>query len=113
MLIKVDRQKNKADPPFDPKPLVVTNRNGFLVTAERNRKIVTRNSSFFKPSPKHPEEVLSDEEGEDLIELVLEPQPNAPVQAPTEAPIEAPQQQTPQHQQHIEDPKGNEESQQN
>ena len=64
-----------------------------------NGKAVTRNSSFFKPSPKHPEEVSSDEDGEDLIELVPEPQQNAPVQAPTEAPteapIEAPQQQTP------------------
>ena len=66
MLIKVDSQKKKADPLFDPKPLVVTNWNGSIVTAERNGKTVTRNSSFFKPSPKHPEEVSSDEEGEDM-----------------------------------------------
>ena len=50
--IKSDNAKSKAAPPYDPKPLVVTERKGFMSSAERNGRRVTRNSSFFKPSPK-------------------------------------------------------------
>jgi len=94
VLMKMDRQKNKADPPFDPKPLIVTHRNGSMITAERRGKRVTRNSSFFKPSPKHP--VSSEEEREDLEDLFhYEPKQKAPAQAQQIPPIAVPLQQIP------------------
>ena len=70
----------KAKPPFDPRPLIVTERKGSMMTAERHGKTVTRNSSFFKRSPAGPEEIRSsDEEDEDDEQLNQDPVPQAPV----------------------------------
>ena len=66
VLVKVNN-KTKADPPFEPKPLFVTKQNGTMLTAECNGREITRNASFFKPSPKQPDEVSSDEEEDNLI----------------------------------------------
>ncbi|XP_014662077.1 PREDICTED: uncharacterized protein K02A2.6-like [Priapulus caudatus] len=67
VLMKRERMR-KSEPPFDPKPLIVTKRNGSMVTAECHGKTVTRNSSRFKRSPTRPEDVptSSDEEEEEL-----------------------------------------------
>lgn len=47
VLVKQE-QKCKSDTFWDPKPLVITEINGSMVTASREDKRVTRNSSFFK-----------------------------------------------------------------
>ena len=60
-----------------------------MLTAERNEKVITRNASFFKPLPKQPDEVSSDEEVDDLVS---EPIAEIPPQAPAEL---QPQQQAP------------------
>ena len=41
-------RKCKSDPYYDPRPYVVTKRNGNMITAERENHVVTRNTSFFK-----------------------------------------------------------------
>ena len=88
VLIKGDNQKNKAVPPYDPKPLVVTERKGSMVTAERNGKSVTRNSSFFKPSPEYPDDTQSDEEEDDAMPQQPEEFPEAP--QPSVEPVQEP-----------------------
>ena len=47
VLVKQE-QKVKSDSFWDPKPLVITEVNRSMITAERTDKRVTRNSSFFK-----------------------------------------------------------------
>jgi hypothetical protein len=44
----------KSDLPFQPTPLIVTKKKGSMITAQRGDQMVTRNSSFFKPSPRRP-----------------------------------------------------------
>ena len=44
----------KAETPFEPIPLVVTQKKGSMITARRGPQTVTRNSSFFKKSPRPP-----------------------------------------------------------
>ena len=58
--------KNKSKPPFNPKPLTITDQKGSMITAKREGKSVTRNSSFFKASPSAPGDVSSEEEEEDV-----------------------------------------------
>jgi transposase InsO family protein len=79
----------RSDPPFNPKPLTVTAQKGSMITAHRNGKEVTRNSSHFKPSPNTPNESpSSDEEEEDIphIEPATEP-----ATEPTTEPVNQPQ----------------------
>jgi hypothetical protein len=40
--------KSKTMPVFDPRPHIVTDKKGIMVTTRQNEKTVTRNSSFFK-----------------------------------------------------------------
>lgn len=47
VLVKQD-QKRKSDTFWDPKPLIITEMKGSMITASREDKRVTRNSSFFK-----------------------------------------------------------------
>ena len=42
-------KQNKLYTPFDPKLLQITDKKGSMVTARREDKAITRNSSFFKP----------------------------------------------------------------
>ncbi|KAJ8038834.1 hypothetical protein HOLleu_16375 [Holothuria leucospilota] len=39
---------NKLTPPYDPKPFKVVSVKGSMITAERDARTITRNSSFFK-----------------------------------------------------------------
>ena len=45
VLVKQPKE-NKLSTPFDPKPYQVTNKKGTMVTAEREDKSITRNSSL-------------------------------------------------------------------
>ncbi|KAK7111487.1 hypothetical protein V1264_011109 [Littorina saxatilis] len=49
-----DTSIKKSTPPFNPTPLTVVSKNGSMISACRGNKIITRNSSFFKRSPRHP-----------------------------------------------------------
>lgn len=44
----------KGKTPFEPVPLKVVKKNGSMLTAKRGEQLVTRNSSFFKKSPRFP-----------------------------------------------------------
>jgi hypothetical protein len=48
VLVKQKRE-NKLSPPYSPKPYVVTEKYGSMITAESGNNKITRNSSFFKP----------------------------------------------------------------
>ena len=48
VLIKQERV-NKSTSPWDPKPFLVTNVNGSMITAAGHDKVTTRNSSFLMP----------------------------------------------------------------
>ena len=49
---------SKIFPPYDPRPYEVVERKGTMVSARRDSKLVTRNSSFFKPIVKKEEEEM-------------------------------------------------------
>ena len=61
--------RSKALTPFQPTPLVIIAKKGTMLTAQRGFQKVTRNSSFFKRSPRAP---LSTETDPDQTELVVE-----------------------------------------
>ena len=44
-----NNEKNKQLPSYDPRPYQVVGRKGSMITAARDFRTVTRNSSFFKP----------------------------------------------------------------
>ena len=57
VLVKRDDSKKKSDTPYDPRPNVIVEKKGTMVTAENDDGIqVTRNSSFFKSMPTAKEE---------------------------------------------------------
>ena len=76
--------------PYEPIPYTVTHKKGTMITAQRNDKTITRNSSFFKQSPRAPtsadlieEEELSTEPTVDIPdETTVEPVPAADVDLP-------------------------------
>ena len=43
--------KGKLSPPFDPRPLIIVEKKGSMLTAADHDKTVTRNSSHFKLLP--------------------------------------------------------------
>ena len=50
VLLRNDKKlKNKMAPAFFPQPLTITKTKGSMITASSKNKIITRNSSFFKP----------------------------------------------------------------
>lgn len=49
VLVRRDPSYKKSDTSYDPTPYFVTERKGSMVTASREDKTITRNSSFFKP----------------------------------------------------------------
>lgn len=74
---------SKSKTPYNPVPLTVVEKKGSMVTAKRGNQRVTRNSSFFKPAPRHP----SDAETEDRdtvpdIELSENTSTNTPTNTP-------------------------------
>ena len=50
--------KSKRFTPYDPRPYEVVGKKGSMVTAARDSKLVTRNSSFFKPIIKQEEQEM-------------------------------------------------------
>ena len=52
-------------PPYGEKPFTITAKKGSMITAGRGEKTVTRNSTFFKPSPVDADKVESEDEVED------------------------------------------------
>ena len=53
--------KNKMEPVYEQKPLMVIKKKGSMVTAKRTDKTVTRNSSFFRPYISDPIEFEEEE----------------------------------------------------
>jgi len=57
VFVKRDDSKKKSDTPYHPRPLIVMEKKGSMVTAQDDDGVpVTRNSSFFKSVPKAAEE---------------------------------------------------------
>ena len=50
--------KSKSGTPYDPHPFEVVDKKGNMITAQRGQQVTTRNSSFFKASPKQPQHEL-------------------------------------------------------
>ena len=48
VLVRRNPSRSSSGTPYNPKPFVVTNRKGTMVTAESEGRRITRNSSFFK-----------------------------------------------------------------
>ncbi|GFO32122.1 30S ribosomal protein s2 [Plakobranchus ocellatus] len=67
------RQSVKTKPtiPYEPIPYVVSNKKGSMITAKRHNKSITRNSSFFKKSPRPP---TFEEEEREMAETESDPQ---------------------------------------
>ena len=65
VLVKQDKE-NKLTTPFDPRPYEVTNKKGNMVTAQREDKRITRNSSKFK-SVLNPPDLPGTDETEDTF----------------------------------------------
>ena len=78
----------KSKPLYDPKPMVITDKKGTMVTAERGGRKTTRNSSFFKPSGTVPDDQdSSDEDPEPLTPLMpAVPEPEPVAEIPTTPP---------------------------
>ena len=53
VLLMRQPKHNKLSTPYNPKPFVVKEKNGTMVTASNGSQTVTRNSSHFKVIPKH------------------------------------------------------------
>lgn len=70
VLVK-DTTKIRPSTPYEPKPYIVTEKKGSMITASREHKSITRNSSFFKKSPRPPTfaETEEDNSEDTLIEL--------------------------------------------
>ncbi|GFN94668.1 transposon ty3-g Gag-Pol polyprotein [Plakobranchus ocellatus] len=64
--------KTKPTTPYEPIPYVVSNKKGSMITAKRHNKSITRNSSFFKKSPRPP---TFEEEEREMAETESDPQP--------------------------------------
>lgn len=52
--------KGKLTPPFDPRPLIIVDKKGSMLTAADHDKTVTRNSSHFKLLPEQDTSVEGD-----------------------------------------------------
>ena len=59
------RKQNKLSMRFDPPPFRVTSKRGTMVTARRNDKYITRNTSHFKLVDPAIKEMTDDEEEDD------------------------------------------------
>ena len=73
VLIK-DTSGVKSKTPYQPEPATVISRKGSMISAQRGNQIVTRNSSFFKPSPIPPSHQASQDNDLGLDELFTEEQ---------------------------------------
>jgi hypothetical protein len=57
VIVRRDPSHKKSTTPYDPTLYFVTERKGSMVTASRDDKTITRNSSFFKPISVEGEQV--------------------------------------------------------
>lgn len=72
------RKQNKFSTPFNPKPLLVKEKKGSMVTASNGAKTVTRNSSLFKVIP---DTLMTFEDDDDSV--IDEPTVQTPQNQPT------------------------------
>ena len=82
VLFKRDPSPKKSTTLYDPKPYIVTECKGSIITAGRTDKRITRNFSFFKPVKK--EVIVDTDEGDDPVP-VIQPQGTQVSETPTEA----------------------------
>ena len=70
VLIKRDDSKKKSNTPYDPRPLIIVERKGSMVTAENDDGTqVTRNSSFFKNVPTAKQEnATTEKQGDSMLQ---------------------------------------------
>ena len=55
LVLLKNHNTTKSNPPYQPEPLIITQHKGSMITAERGQQQkITRNSSFFKKSPRAP-----------------------------------------------------------
>jgi hypothetical protein len=66
---------SKSQGPYDSQPLTIVEKKGSMVTAKRGEKCITRNSSFFKPSPQPPNQASDSDTDETDGNVVKEPEP--------------------------------------
>lgn len=78
VLVRRDPSNKKSSTPYDPDPYVVSKRKGTMVTAKRDDKQVTRNSSFFKKIDSS--QVKKEADGSDDDDVNLEPSPPTTVE---------------------------------
>ena len=83
VLVK-DTTRRKTTP-YEPVPYIVIDKKGSMITAERKNKSITRNSSFFKKSPRPP--TLEEDERETTEPEIVEPNEE---QTPDHQPQEMP-----------------------
>ena len=80
VFVRRDDSKKKSDMPYDPRPLIIVEKNGSMLTAQDDDGVpVTRNSLFFKSVPaageenstteirKHPTDVISTPDTTDAL----------------------------------------------
>ena len=82
VIVKRDDSKKKSDTPYDPRPHIVVEKKGSMVTAQDDDGVpVTRNSSFFKSVPVAAEENTTTEARKDPADVTSTPDTaDAPVQ---------------------------------
>lgn len=66
VLVK-QQKKNKLTLPFNPKPYKIIRKKGSMITAQRGRHEITRNSSYFKALQGDIQPISSDEDEEEEI----------------------------------------------
>ena len=65
VLVKQEK-KDKLTPPFNPSPLKIKQKKGNMITAaDKQNKMITRNSSHFK---KVGESIMNEEENEEILD---------------------------------------------
>ena len=87
VLVK-DTSISRSRTPFQPDPLVITNKKGSMITASRDGASITRNSSFFKRSSCPA--VAGPPTAEDLVDapvITSPPYPVSEVPAPPASPL--------------------------
>ena len=77
------RKQNKFSMKFDPSPYWVTHKKGTMLTATRNGRSVTRNTSLFKKVNQDVDHMGAEESDDDLAS----DEPDVPVPVPVPIPI--------------------------
>jgi len=75
VLVKNNPGKKKSVPYYKPNPYTVVQRNGSMISAERNGHTITRNSSFFKQLDPAVQSDMEDESDDDDSDLFESPNP--------------------------------------